>query len=66
MIKRIKKRILIHYRIVKKFSTLINARLAQELLNIYHVQTRIVRTYNEAIYLLVTPQDYQLAHRVLY
>lgn len=60
MIKKIRRRILRQYRIVKKFSTLLEAHLAEEILNLYHVRTIIIRHY-----LLVLPQDYRLAYRVL-
>ncbi len=61
---------------VKKFSTMFEARLAQEALNAYHVKTFIVHTYKRAqmrvqesveeIQLMVMPQDYQFAYGVLY
>lgn len=64
------------YRIVRKFSNMLEARLSEEVLNLYHVRTMIVRNYSLAqdelkermqeIYLLVLPQDYQFAHRLLY
>lgn len=65
MIKRFKKEIVRRYRIVKKFSSIFEARLAQEILNIYHIRTDIVRRYH-SVCLLVIPQDYQFAYRVLY
>lgn len=76
MIKRIRRKIARHYRIVKKFSSVFEARLAQELLNIYHIKTVVAHKYRHAhaqftegmrdICLMVLPQDYQLAHRLLY
>jgi len=65
-----------HYRIVKKFSTIFEARLAEEVLNIYHIRILIVKKYSDVhsrftetmreVYILVLPQDYRLAYQVLY
>lgn len=76
MIKKIKRDVLRKYRLVKKFSNHIEACLAEEILNLYHVKVVVVRHYHEAhsrfeqglqrVYLMVLPQDYQLAHRLLY
>ena len=76
MIKRIGRKIANHYRIVKKFSSVFEAKLAQELLNVYHIKTYLAHKYRHAqtqltegmreICLMVLPQDYQLAHRLLY
>lgn len=76
MIKRFRKGLKRQYRLVKKFSTMLEARLAQEVLNAYHVRTFVVHSYHRAqvrlqesveeIQLLVLPQDYQFAHRLLY
>lgn len=65
MIKRFKKGFMRHYRIVKKFSDMLEARLSEEVLNLYHIQTVIVKNVQE-VYLLVLPQDYHFAHRLLY
>lgn len=76
MIKRIEKSVKRRYRIVKKFSTVMEARLAQEILGVYHIRTMVVRSYLTTkeqleqgvreISLLVLPQDYQAAYQVLY
>ena len=76
MVTRFKSRMAKHYRVVKKFSSLLEAKLAEEVLNLGHIRTFIVRNYQETheqiqeeirvIYLLVLPQDYQMAHRLLY
>lgn len=76
MIKRLKKKIEAQYTLVKKFSTVLEARLAEETLRAYHIKTLVVRHYHGArlqiadgmreIQLLVSPQDYQLAYRLLY
>lgn len=52
------------------------ARLAQEILGVYHIRTMVVRSYLTTkeqleqgvreISLLVLPQDYQAAYQVLY
>jgi len=64
-----------HYRIVKKFSNMFEARMAQEMLTLYHVKTVITKNYliahaqfeqtMQEVYLLTLPHDYQLAHRLL-
>ena len=76
MLKKFKQKVVYHYRIVKKFPSVLEARLAQEVLNLYHVRTVVVRNYLNTrahfeegmreIYLLVLPQDYQFAYRLLY
>lgn len=75
MIKRLKKGIVLRYRIVKNFSTMLEARLAQEVLTAYHIKTIVVHHYRRArmrleegvedIQLMVLAQDYQFAYRVL-
>ncbi len=76
MINKFKKGVMRQYRIVKKFSTMIEARLSEEVLNLYHIRTVVIRNYTLAhdqlkdrmqeIYILVSPQDYQVAYRLLY
>lgn len=61
---------------MKKFSTIFEARLAEEVLNIYHIRILIVKKYSDVhsrftetmreVYILVLPQDYRLAYQVLY
>lgn len=65
MIKRFKKGFMRHYRIVRKFSNMLEARLSEEVLNLYHIQTVVIKNFQE-IYLLVLPHDYNYAHRLLY
>ena len=76
MIKKFKRDMAHHYKIVKKVSSVLEAKLAEEVLNIYHIRTLIVKKYSDAhsklsqtmreVYILVLPQDYRLAYRVLY
>ncbi|MBI3620459.1 hypothetical protein HY214_04960 [Candidatus Roizmanbacteria bacterium] len=76
MVTRLRRHLARHYCIVKKFSTILEAKLAEEILQIYHIKTVVVSNYRRAhariqegiqeAYLLVLSQDYQLAYRILY
>jgi len=76
MLKKLRRDMWRHYRIVKKVSSVLEARLAEEVLNIYHIKILIVRKYSDVhsrftetmreVYILVLPQDYRLAYQALY
>lgn len=67
MIKRIRKEFRRHFKLVKKFSDRIEADLAREVLEAYHINTYLFKSYFGQMTALFVPiNDYKKAMYVLY
>lgn len=67
MIKKIRKEFRRHFRLVKKFSNRIEADLAREILQAYHINAYLFKSYfGQMTALFVPVSDYQRAIYVLY
>ncbi len=67
MIKKIRREFRRHFKLVKKFSDRIEADLAREILEAYHINAYLFKSYFGHMTALFVPVgDYQRAMRVLY
>lgn len=66
MLRNIKKEVRKHLKLVKKFSDRIEAELAKEILEAYHINAYMFRNYfGQVTAIFVNPYDYQRAAQVL-
>jgi len=66
MLKKIKKEWIKQLKLVKKFSDRIEAELAKEILEAYHINAYLLRNYlGQVTAIFVNPYDYQKATQVL-
>ncbi len=66
MLKKINKEVMKRLKLVKKFSDRIEAELAKEILEAYHINVYIMKNYlDEVTAIFVNPYDYARAAQVL-